>query len=98
MLLHAPLHTLHTFSLIKPVTLTLKKDAAKLYKLQLFRAHNVTPTSTNMSKSLLILALGLAAVAYAAPVQMINDQTFVDKINNKTGHLLLSLPFWLKGC
>merc|ERR1712195_398483 len=45
------------------------------------------PTSTNMSKSLLILALGLAAVAYAAPVQMINDQTFVDKINNKTGIL-----------
>merc|ERR1712195_225370 len=44
-------------------------------------------TSTNMSKSLLILALGLAAVAYAAPVQMINDQAFVDKINNKTGIL-----------
>jgi len=43
--------------------------------------------TTNMSKSLLILALGLAAMAYAAPVQMINDQTFVDKINNKTGIL-----------
>jgi len=40
-----------------------------------------------MSKTLLCIALGLAAVALAAPVQMINDQAFVDKINNKSGIL-----------
>jgi len=40
-----------------------------------------------MSKSLIILGLALAAVAYAVPTQMINDQSVVDKINNNTGLL-----------
>lgn len=39
------------------------------------------------TKSLFTLGLALTAVAYAMPTQMINDQAFVDRINNETGIL-----------
>eukprot|EP00656_Telonema_subtile_P028876 TRINITY_DN315_c0_g1_i2.p1 TRINITY_DN315_c0_g1~~TRINITY_DN315_c0_g1_i2.p1 ORF type:complete len:380 (-),score=90.86 TRINITY_DN315_c0_g1_i2:179-1318(-) len=44
-------------------------------------------STRTMQSSLVLLGLALTAVAYAAPVQMINDQAVVDKINNNTGLL-----------